>query len=64
MMIFFLGYWKNRDGLHLTPSGNRVVFGEVVTKLKTEGLSLENLAVDLPLITEIDPNDPLKAFQK
>jgi len=59
--------WENvylRDGLHLTPSGNRIVFDEVVSKLKTEGLSLENLAVDLPLITEIDPNDPLKAFQK
>jgi hypothetical protein len=51
--------------LHLTQSGNRIVFDEVVKKLMNEeGLSLENLPVDLPLISEIDPNDPLKAFQK
>ncbi|GLT54168.1 hypothetical protein SLA2020_273900 [Shorea laevis] len=53
-----------RDGLHLTQSGNRIVFDEVVTKLMSEGLCLENLPVDLPLIGDIDPNDPLKAFQK
>ncbi|XP_031268285.1 GDSL esterase/lipase At5g45920 [Pistacia vera] len=53
-----------RDGLHLAQTGNRIVFEEVVAKLKKEGLSLEKLPVDLPLISEIDPNDPLKAFQK
>ncbi|KAF5472988.1 hypothetical protein F2P56_009640 [Juglans regia] len=53
-----------RDGLHLTPNGNRIVFEEVVTKLRDEGLSLEILPVDLPLLTDIDPNDPLEAFQK
>lgn len=49
--------------MHLAKSGNRIVFEEVVSKLKNEGISLENLAVDLPLIADIDPNDPLKAFQ-
>ncbi|XP_027162531.1 GDSL esterase/lipase At5g45920-like [Coffea eugenioides] len=51
------------DGLHLTERGNRIVFEEVVEKLKGEGLSLETLLADLPLITDIDPNDPLKAFE-
>ncbi|KAM5588037.1 GDSL esterase/lipase [Rosa sericea] len=53
-----------RDGLHLTLRGNRLVFEEVVAKLRDEGLSLESLPVDLPLIADIDPKDPLKAFQK
>lgn len=39
------------------------MFEEVVLKLKNEGLSLESLPVDLPLIANIDPKDPLKAFQ-
>lgn len=52
-----------RDGLHLTQGGNRIVFEEVVGTLRGEGLSLETLPVDLPLIAEIDPNDPLKAFK-
>lgn len=51
-----------RDGLHLTPDGNKVVFEEVVKKLNEGGLSLENLTVDLPLLAEIDHDDPLKAF--
>ncbi|CAM9000749.1 unnamed protein product [Rhodiola kirilowii] len=57
--------WKTylRDGLHLTPSGNKVVFDEVLKKLREAGLSLEALPVDLPLIAEIDPKDPLKAFE-
>lgn len=62
-----LSNWGNvclRDGLHLTESGNRVVFEEVVITLKNEGVSLENLPVDLPVLAEIDPNDPLKAFPK
>lgn len=40
------------------------MFEEVVAKLRDEGLSLERLPVDLPLIADIDPNDPLKSFQK
>jgi hypothetical protein len=39
------------------------VFEEVVKKLKEQGTSVENLPVDLPLIANIDPQDPLKAFQ-
>ncbi|KAB1223541.1 hypothetical protein CJ030_MR2G011234 [Morella rubra] len=59
--------WQNaclRDGLHLSRGGNRIVFEEVVMKLKDEGLSLEVLPVDLPLLANIDPSDPLKAFQQ
>lgn len=61
LVIFY--FWKCRDGLHLTESGNKIVFEEVVMKLEEQGLSLETLPVDLPLIANIDPNDPLKAFQ-
>ncbi|PSS24594.1 GDSL esterase/lipase [Actinidia chinensis var. chinensis] len=53
-----------RDGLHLSEGGNRIVFEEVIKKLREAGLSLETLPVDLPLIVEIDPNEPLKTFQK
>ncbi|KAH7836719.1 hypothetical protein Vadar_004754 [Vaccinium darrowii] len=53
-----------RDGLHLTQGGNRIVYEEVIKKLREAGLSLETLKVDLPLIAAIDPKDPLKAFQK
>ncbi|XP_028774914.1 GDSL esterase/lipase At5g45920 isoform X1 [Neltuma alba] len=58
--------WKKEylsDGLHLTQSGNQVVFEEVIRKLRDEGLSVEALPVDLPLISDIDPNDPMKVFQ-
>ncbi|XP_010529187.1 PREDICTED: GDSL esterase/lipase At5g45920 [Tarenaya hassleriana] len=51
------------DGLHLSRVGNKVVLEEVVKKLKEQGIDVEkNLAVDLPLIENIDQNDPLKAF--
>jgi isoamyl acetate esterase len=53
---------KCSDGLHLTNGGNQLVFEEVIRKLSDEGLTLESMAVDLPLIGDIDPNDPLKAF--
>ncbi|XP_010279161.1 PREDICTED: GDSL esterase/lipase At5g45920-like [Nelumbo nucifera] len=52
-----------RDGLHLTSIGNKLVFEEVVERLSQGGLSLETLPVDLPLLADIDPRDPLKAFQ-
>ncbi|KAJ6979212.1 hypothetical protein NC653_027388 [Populus alba x Populus x berolinensis] len=58
--------WKQAylsDGLHLTQAGNRIVFEEVVKELKEKGISVENLPVDLPHIANIDPQDPLKAFQ-
>ncbi|GMH27131.1 hypothetical protein Nepgr_028974 [Nepenthes gracilis] len=50
------------DGLHLTESGNRIVFEQVIEKLRDAGLCLEHLPVDLPLFSDIDPNDPLKVF--
>jgi hypothetical protein len=53
---------KCSDGLHLTNEGNQLVFEEVIRKLRDEGLSIESIPIDLPLIADIDPNDPLKAF--
>ncbi|KAJ1393994.1 SGNH hydrolase-type esterase domain [Sesbania bispinosa] len=50
------------DGLHLTQGGNQVVFEELIRKLRDEGLSLESMPVDLPLISDIDRDDPLNAF--
>ncbi|KAL1327236.1 hypothetical protein HN51_037306 [Arachis hypogaea] len=58
--------WKKEylsDGLHLTKKGNQVVFDEVVAKLRDEGVSVESMTAELPLIADINPNDPLKAFQ-
>ncbi|MCL7035420.1 hypothetical protein MKW94_021614, partial [Papaver nudicaule] len=51
------------DGLHLTPNGNKIVYEEVIKKLTKEGLNVETLSADLPLLSQIDPCDPLKAFQ-
>ncbi|KAG5561823.1 hypothetical protein RHGRI_004764 [Rhododendron griersonianum] len=51
------------DGLHLTQGGNRIVFEEVIAKLREAGLSLETLPVDLPRFDQIDYNDPVKAFE-
>ncbi|XP_016753308.2 GDSL esterase/lipase At5g45920 [Gossypium hirsutum] len=59
--------WRNaflKDGLHLTQEGNKVVFEEVMKKLNEGGLSLNNLAIDLPILSDIDHVDPLKAFQQ
>ncbi|KAI3740648.1 hypothetical protein L2E82_31118 [Cichorium intybus] len=53
-----------RDGLHLTSGGNKLVFEEVIGKLKEVGLSLETLPADLPFIDGIDPDNPLKAFEE
>ncbi|KAK9132023.1 hypothetical protein Scep_011551 [Stephania cephalantha] len=52
-----------RDGLHFTCIGNDVLFKEVVDTLGKESVSLETLPVDLPLSSEMYPNDPLKAFE-
>lgn len=51
------------DGLHLSETGNKIVFEQVLKALKKKGLSSETLPVDLPEISEMDPNDPLKSFQ-
>ncbi|XP_042480361.1 GDSL esterase/lipase At5g45920 [Macadamia integrifolia] len=61
----FPGWQKDhlRDGLHLTPTGNRIVFDEVVEKFRKEDLRLETLPADLPLLAEMDPSDPLKSFK-
>ncbi|KAL3617054.1 hypothetical protein CASFOL_039448 [Castilleja foliolosa] len=52
-----------RDGLHLTRDGNKVVFEEVIGRLREVSISPTTLPSDLPLIDDIDPNDPLKAFE-
>lgn len=60
-----LSDWKKSclsDGLHLAQGGNRIVFEEVVEKLKEVGVSLEKLPIDLPLFSDINPKDPLKSF--
>ncbi|KAL6839574.1 hypothetical protein ACP4OV_030513 [Aristida adscensionis] len=62
----FPGWEKSflRDGLHLTPRGNRLVFEEVVFALKDANLSLEAIPADLPLFGDMDPNDPARAFEE
>ncbi|TVU22864.1 hypothetical protein EJB05_32585 [Eragrostis curvula] len=50
------------DGLHFTPAGNKILFNEVVKRLASIGISLEKLPSDLPLFHDIDPKDPMKAF--
>ncbi|KAI0492019.1 hypothetical protein KFK09_026284 [Dendrobium nobile] len=62
----FSGWEKSflRDGLHFTAPGNKILFEEVVKKLEESGISVDTLPVDLPLISEIDPKDPLKAFER
>ncbi|XP_010441654.1 PREDICTED: GDSL esterase/lipase At5g45920-like [Camelina sativa] len=52
------------DGLHLSRVGNKVLFEEVANKLNEESIGAEELAVDLPLIEDVDPKDPLKAFHE
>jgi hypothetical protein len=42
-----------RDGLHLTPLGNRLLFKEVVLALRDTNLGLEALPADLPLCSDI-----------
>lgn len=59
-------HWKRAylsDGLHLTQDGNKFVYGEVIKQLSEEQISLETLPADLPLISDIDFNDPLKSFE-
>ncbi|XP_047060244.1 GDSL esterase/lipase At5g45920-like [Lolium rigidum] len=51
------------DGLHFTPFGNKILFDEVLKTLESIGFSKQILRSDLPLYHEIDPKDPLKAFE-
>lgn len=57
-----LNFFNFSDGLHFTPYGNKVLYEEVVKKLRDGGLSIGTLPADLPLFSSIDPNDPLKSF--
>ncbi|KAL6627196.1 hypothetical protein ACP70R_030922 [Stipagrostis hirtigluma subsp. patula] len=50
------------DGLHFTPTGNKILFDEVLKTLASVGFNQESLPSDLPLFHEIDPMDPMKAF--
>ncbi|KAM0944534.1 putative SGNH hydrolase-type esterase domain, SGNH hydrolase superfamily [Dioscorea sansibarensis] len=65
-MQSFPGWEKSflRDGLHFTALGNRIVFEEVVSKLKEKGISLEAIPIDLPLFTDIDTDNPHKSLCK
>ncbi|KAK7306572.1 hypothetical protein VNO77_44521 [Canavalia gladiata] len=57
--------WKKNhlsDGVHLSQSGNQILFEEVIAKLKEEGFSPESMPADLAFLSDIDLNDPLKAF--
>ncbi|XP_031372538.1 GDSL esterase/lipase At5g62930-like [Punica granatum] len=53
-----------RDGLHLTPEGNRVVYKEVISVFNETRLSAEEMPLDCPRQSEINPKNPEKAFQQ
>ncbi|KAJ1398228.1 SGNH hydrolase superfamily [Sesbania bispinosa] len=53
-----------RDGLHLTPEGNAVVYQEVIKLFNEAGLSAENMPYDFPHHSKIDFKNPQSAFQK
>ncbi|KAH6798053.1 SGNH hydrolase-type esterase superfamily protein [Perilla frutescens var. hirtella] len=55
--------WQKKflsDGLHLTPEGNAVVFGELVEILDAAGFS--DLPYDFPQHSEIDEENPRNSF--
>lgn len=53
-----------RDGLHLTPEGNGVVFEEVIGVLNEAWLSAPEMPYDFPHHSQIDWDNPEKAFQQ
>ncbi|XP_074284382.1 GDSL esterase/lipase At5g62930-like isoform X2 [Silene latifolia] len=58
--------WQRKylnDGLHLTPEGNAVVYKEVVQVFNQGGLSASAMPYDFPHHSEIDPENPEKAFR-
>lgn len=58
--------WQKKflsDGLHLTPEGNAVVHQEVVRVFNQAGLSAPEMPYDFPHHSQIDGNNPEKAFQ-
>nr|XP_043635717.1 GDSL esterase/lipase At5g62930 [Erigeron canadensis] len=59
--------WQKKflsDGLHLTPDGNKIVFEEVVKVFNGAWLSAPEMPSDFPHHSEIDSQDPEKAFQQ
>ncbi|OMO59945.1 Lipase, GDSL [Corchorus capsularis] len=59
--------WQKKylsDGLHLTPQGNAVVFQEVVRVFKEAWLNAEEMPYDFPHHSQIDGQNPEKAFQQ
>ncbi|KAL2936042.1 hypothetical protein RDABS01_019160 [Bienertia sinuspersici] len=50
------------DGLHLTPEGNAFLHKEVIQVFLQSGLSAPDMPSDFPHHSEIDPNNPEKAF--
>ncbi|XP_059300656.1 GDSL esterase/lipase At5g62930 isoform X2 [Lycium ferocissimum] len=51
------------DGLHLTPEGNAIVYQEVVKVLNETSLSATKMSSDVPHHSEIDGQNPEKAFK-
>uniref|UniRef100_A0A803L8L1 SGNH hydrolase-type esterase domain-containing protein n=1 Tax=Chenopodium quinoa TaxID=63459 RepID=A0A803L8L1_CHEQI len=57
--------WQRKylsDGLHLTSEGNAVVYKEVVRVFNQAGLSAPSMPYDFPHHSEIDSENPEKAF--
>ncbi|CAL1405216.1 unnamed protein product [Linum trigynum] len=58
--------WQQKylsDGLHLTPEGNAVVFEEVVKVFSEAWLSPAEMPLDFPHHSQIEGENPEKAFQ-
>ncbi|XP_009603625.1 GDSL esterase/lipase At5g62930 [Nicotiana tomentosiformis] len=58
--------WQKKflsDGLHLTAEGNAIVHQEVVKALNEAGISAQKMPYDVPHHSEIDGQNPEKAFQ-
>ncbi|WZZ44341.1 hypothetical protein YC2023_040600 [Brassica napus] len=53
-----------RDGLHLTPEGNGVVYEEVSRVFREAWLSPDEMPFDFPHHSQIDGENPSKAFQE
>ncbi|XP_027168263.1 GDSL esterase/lipase At5g62930 [Coffea eugenioides] len=59
--------WQKKflsDGLHLTKDGNAVVYQEVVRVFSETWLPASKMPYDFPHHSEIDPENPGKAFQQ
>lgn len=52
------------DGLHLTPEGNGVVFEELSRVFREAWLSPEEMPFDFPHHSQIDGQNPSKAFEE